>query len=66
MHTLHRHGMANLEIKLGHKVITDLTIRLDYKGHVIVVNNFFTSVAIFLQFGVPWNTCHQDNEIKLH
>ena len=47
MHILHGHGMANAEVNLGHKVVTNLTSGLDHKGHVIFVDNFFTNVALF-------------------
>ena len=47
MHTLHGCGLANSEINLEHKVVINLTTRFDHKGHVIVLDNFFTSVVLF-------------------
>ena len=45
--TLYEYGIANAEIKLGHKVVTNLTTRVEHKGHVIVIDDFFTNVAFF-------------------
>jgi hypothetical protein len=36
------------EQNLAHRVVTDLIARLDNKGHVITMDNFFTNVGLFL------------------
>jgi hypothetical protein len=41
-------GMSQrVEQNLAHRVVMDLTAGLDNKGHVITMDNFFTSVGLF-------------------
>ena len=68
MHTFHGCGMANLEMNLEHKVVTDLTNGLDNKGHVIVVDSFFSNVSFFWNLegrGIYINGTMRSNHIEL-
>jgi hypothetical protein len=41
-------GMSQrAEQNLAHRVVMDLTARLDNKGHIITMDNFFTNVGLF-------------------
>jgi hypothetical protein len=39
--------IARGEPKLTHKVVTELSRDIERKGHVIAINNFFSSIGLF-------------------
>ena len=47
LQTLEDVRLVTAKRNLGHKVLTRLTTRLEHKGQVVMVDNFFTSVTIF-------------------
>jgi hypothetical protein len=63
-------GMSQrAEHKLAHQVVTDLTTGLDNKGHVITMDNFFTSVGLFRDLerpGIYGTGTMRSNCIGLH
>ena len=47
MQTLEGGEASRVVANLGHKVVSNLTQGLENKEHVIVMDNFFTSVKLF-------------------
>jgi hypothetical protein len=63
-------GMSQgAEKNLAHRVVTNLTAGLDNKGHVITMDNFFTSVGLFRDLkrrGIYATGTMRSNRIGLH
>jgi hypothetical protein len=63
-------GMSQgVEQNLAHRVVTNLTSGLDNKGHVITMDNFFTSVGLFRGLerrGIYATRTMRSNRIGLH
>jgi hypothetical protein len=63
-------GMSQCaEQNLAHQVVTDLTTRLDNRGHVITMDNFFTSIGLFRDLecrGIYATETMHSNRIGLH
>ena len=55
----HAHGEAK-------KVVIDLVESIHNMEHVIVMDNFFSSIDLFMAFGGAWDLCNRHHPLQLH
>jgi hypothetical protein len=67
--TLESRASTTEEQNLAHRVVTQLTTGLENKGHVVVMDNYFTSVGLFRDLerrGIYATGTMRSNRIGLH
>jgi hypothetical protein len=67
--TLESRASRTEEQNLAHRVVTQLTAGLDNKGHVVVMDNYFTSVGLFRDLerrGIYATGTMRSNRIGVH